>query len=118
MATRHGDGIGSMPCGRAATSDGALDDKTKDLIALALSVAARCDPCIGFHTQTMVQLEATSQELGETLGVATYIGGGPVCIKRESVRSLALEGSPPAWNPVTCADRSGHKRVHPETAAS
>lgn len=68
MATRHGDGIGSMPCGRAATSDGALDDKTKDLIALALSVAARCDPCIGFHTQTMVQLEATSQELDETLG--------------------------------------------------
>jgi alkylhydroperoxidase/carboxymuconolactone decarboxylase family protein YurZ len=33
--------------GRAATADGALDKKTKELIALALSVAARCDPCIG-----------------------------------------------------------------------
>lgn len=63
--------------GRAATSDGALDRKTKELIALALSVAARCDPCIGFHMQTLVKLGATRQEVDETLGVATYMGGGP-----------------------------------------
>ena len=63
--------------GRAATASGALDKKTKELIALALSVAARCDPCIGFHTQTLVKLGATRQEIDETLGVATYMGGGP-----------------------------------------
>jgi AhpD family alkylhydroperoxidase len=63
--------------GRAATADGALDAKTKELIALALSVAARCDPCIGFHVQTLVKLGATRQELDETLGVTTYMGGGP-----------------------------------------
>jgi len=63
--------------GRAATSDGKLDAKTKELIALALSVAARCDPCIGFHAQTLVKLGATRQELDETLGVTTYMGGGP-----------------------------------------
>jgi AhpD family alkylhydroperoxidase len=63
--------------GRAATADGSLDAKTKELIALALSVAARCDPCIGFHTQTLVKLGATRQELDETLGVTTYMGGGP-----------------------------------------
>lgn len=63
--------------GRAATADGALDKKTKELIALALSVAVRCDPCIGFHTQALVKLGATRQELDETLGVATYMGGGP-----------------------------------------
>lgn len=63
--------------GRAATSNGALDRKTKELIALALSVAARCDPCIGFHAQTLVKLGATRQEIDETLGVATYMGGGP-----------------------------------------
>ena len=63
--------------GRAATSDGALDRKTKELIALALSVAARCDPCIGFHMQTLVKLGVTRQEVDETLGVATYMGGGP-----------------------------------------
>jgi len=63
--------------GRAATAEGALDKKTKELIALALSVAVRCDPCIGFHTQTLVRLGATRQEVDETLGVAVYMGGGP-----------------------------------------
>jgi AhpD family alkylhydroperoxidase len=63
--------------GRAATAPGALDAKTKELIALALSVAVRCDPCIGFHTKTLVRLGATRQELDEALGVATYMGGGP-----------------------------------------
>ena len=63
--------------GRAATTNGVLDRKTKELIALALSVAARCDPCIGFHMQTLVKLGVTRQEIDETLGVATYMGGGP-----------------------------------------
>jgi AhpD family alkylhydroperoxidase len=62
---------------RAATANGALDRKTKELIALALSVAARCDPCIGFHMQALVKLGVTRQEIDETLGVATYMGGGP-----------------------------------------
>jgi len=68
-------GFGEL--GRAATANGALDRKTKELIALALSVAARCDPCIGFHMQTLVKLGVTRQEVDETLGVATYMGGGP-----------------------------------------
>ncbi len=51
--------------------------KTKELIALALGVAARCDPCIGFHARTLVKLGATRQEIHETLGVTTYMGGGP-----------------------------------------
>ena len=63
--------------GRAATAPGALDSKTKELIALALGVAARCDACIGFHTQALVKLGATRQEVDETLGVTTYMGGGP-----------------------------------------
>jgi AhpD family alkylhydroperoxidase len=62
---------------QAATADGALDRKTKELIALALGVAARCDGCIGFHTETLVKLGATRQEVEETLGMAIYMGGGP-----------------------------------------
>ena len=63
--------------GRAATAPGALDRKTKELIALAVSVAARCEPCIGFHAQALVKLGATRQEIDELLGVTTYMGGGP-----------------------------------------
>jgi AhpD family alkylhydroperoxidase len=62
---------------QAATRDGALDRKTKDLIALALGVAARCDGCIGFHTEALAKLGATRQEVQETLGMAVYMGGGP-----------------------------------------
>ena len=63
--------------GRAATAGGVLDTKTKELIALALSVAARCDPCIGFHTKALAALGASRLEIDETLAVATYMGGGP-----------------------------------------
>jgi len=62
---------------RAATRDGALDKKTKELIALALGVAVRCDACIGFHAQALVKLGATRAEVEETLGMAVYMGGGP-----------------------------------------
>jgi AhpD family alkylhydroperoxidase len=61
----------------AATKDGVLDKKTKELIALALGVAARCDGCLGFHTQALARLGANRQEIIETLGMATYMGGGP-----------------------------------------
>jgi AhpD family alkylhydroperoxidase len=61
----------------AATRDGALDKKTKELIALALGVAAHCDGCIGFHVEALVKLGATRQEVDEALGMAVYMGGGP-----------------------------------------
>ena len=61
----------------AATSDGALDKKTKELIALAIGVAARCDGCIGFHTKALVELGSSREELAEALGMAIYMGGGP-----------------------------------------
>jgi AhpD family alkylhydroperoxidase len=62
---------------QAATKDGALDKKTKELMALALGVAAHCDGCIGFHTEALVRLGATREEVEETLGMAVYMGGGP-----------------------------------------
>lgn len=68
-------GFSSMA--QAACKDGALDMKTKELIAMALSVGARCDPCVGFHAQALVKLGATRAELAETLGMAVYMGGGP-----------------------------------------
>ncbi|MDO8299225.1 carboxymuconolactone decarboxylase family protein [Lacisediminimonas sp.] len=63
--------------GRAASKAGALDPKTKELIALALGVAARCDGCIGFHVKTLVKLGASKAELQEMLAMAVYMGGGP-----------------------------------------
>jgi AhpD family alkylhydroperoxidase len=62
---------------QAATKDGVLDKKTKELVAIALAVANHCPGCIGFHAQTLVKLGTTREELLETLGMAIYMGGGP-----------------------------------------
>ncbi len=62
---------------QAATKEGVLDKKTKELIALAIGVSTRCDGCIGFHVQALVALGATKEEIEETLGMAIYMGGGP-----------------------------------------
>ncbi len=68
-------GFGALA--QAATRDGALDRKTKELIALALGVAAHCDACIGFHIESLVKLGVTRAELEEVLSMAVYMGGGP-----------------------------------------
>lgn len=62
---------------KAASRDGALDKKTKELIVLTLGVAAHCDACIGFHVQTLVRLGISKAELEEALAMAIYMGGGP-----------------------------------------
>lgn len=62
---------------KAATKSGAVDEKTKELIALAIGVSTRCDGCIGFHAKALVRLGATREEIAETLGMCVYMGGGP-----------------------------------------
>jgi AhpD family alkylhydroperoxidase len=81
--------------GRAATAPGALDEKTKELIALAIGVSQRCDGCIGFHVRTLVKLGATKAELEDMLGVAVYMGGGPSLMY--AANTLA------AWDQFTAA---------------
>ena len=61
----------------AALALKALDTKTKELIALGISVAIRCDDCIAFHSQAAVQKGASREEVAETLGMAIYMGAGP-----------------------------------------
>ena len=73
--------------GRSALAEGALDKKTKELIALALGVAVRCDPCIGYHAQALVKLGGSRQELDEMLGVAVYMGGGPSLMYAANARA-------------------------------
>ena len=62
---------------QASTRDGALSQKTKELIALSLGVAGHCDACIGFHMKTLITLGVTRAEIEEALGVTVYMGGGP-----------------------------------------
>ncbi len=62
---------------QAALKPGALDAKTKELLALGISVAIRCDPCVAFHAEAAARQGATRAEILETMGTAIYMGAGP-----------------------------------------
>ncbi len=61
----------------AATADGALDTRTKELIAIAIAIALRCDGCIAFHVKAARKAGASRDEMLETIAMAIYMGGGP-----------------------------------------
>lgn len=65
---------------KAGGSDGVLDVKTKELIALSIAVAVRCDGCIAFHVHDAMKAGATREEIVDALGVAILMGGGPAVV--------------------------------------
>lgn len=62
---------------RAAHAGSVLDGATKELIALGISVATRCAPCIAYHTEGALKQGASREAIAETLAVAIYMGAGP-----------------------------------------
>jgi AhpD family alkylhydroperoxidase len=62
----------------SAMAAGALDVKQKELMALAVGIASRCDGCIAFHIHESLAAGASQDEITETIGVAVMMGGGPV----------------------------------------
>lgn len=62
---------------KAALEPKALDTKTKELLALGIAVAIRCDGCVAFHAEAAVKQGATREEVMEALGLAVYMGAGP-----------------------------------------
>ena len=65
---------------KAAFADGALDRKTKELIALAIGVVEGCDGCIASHSEAAARAGATRQEAAEAIGVTFLMHGGPATI--------------------------------------
>ena len=54
-----------------------LDKKTKELIAVALSIARDCEWCIAFHVKDALNAGATEEEILEAAWMAILMGGGP-----------------------------------------
>jgi AhpD family alkylhydroperoxidase len=71
-------GFGALS--KAAFAEGALDRKTKELIALAIGVAEGCDGCIASHGQAAARAGATRKEAAEAIGVTFLMHGGPATI--------------------------------------
>ncbi len=84
---------------RAAHGGEALDGKTKELVALAISVATRCAPCIAYHAEGAIRLGASQAEVAEALAMAIYMGAGPSVMYAaqalEAVGQIAAKASKP-----------------------
>jgi AhpD family alkylhydroperoxidase len=90
---------------QAACAAKALDRKTKELIALGIAVAVRCDDCIGFHVKAALEQGASEEEVTEVLGMAIYMGAGPSVMYAshalESFRQFASAASKASPSPAT-----------------
>ena len=65
---------------QAASADGAIEAKVKELMALAISITSRCEDCIAYHCRAAIGHGATQAEVTETIGVAIEMGGGPSAV--------------------------------------
>lgn len=63
--------------GKAVKEGGTLNFKTKEFIALGISVADRCEPCIALHVEALVRAGATREEVADVLAMCIQMGGGP-----------------------------------------
>ena len=76
---------------QAASKDGKLDSKTKELMAVAISAVIRCEGCIALHVYNALKAGATDDELHETLGVAVMMGGGPAMVAATEAMQAAKD---------------------------
>jgi len=64
----------------AGRKTGKLDDKTRELIALAVAVTRQCDGCITVHTDAALKAGVTKDEMIEALGVAVAVNAGAALV--------------------------------------
>jgi AhpD family alkylhydroperoxidase len=71
---------GYLMASGAGAKTGHLDEKTRQLISLAVAVTTRCDGCISVHSQKAVESGATNEEIAEALGVAIAMNAGAALV--------------------------------------
>jgi AhpD family alkylhydroperoxidase len=64
----------------ANSKTGKLDEKTRQLISLAVAVTTRCDGCIVVHSDAALKAGATKEEISEALGVAVAMNAGAALV--------------------------------------
>jgi len=64
----------------AAFADGALTKKTKELIAIGISVRIDCESCMQWHIEQAARAGADWREIFEAVEVGIEMGGGPATV--------------------------------------
>lgn len=63
--------------GRVTFAPGALSTKEKELVAVGIAVAMRCEDCIRHHISASLASNAAKEEIAEAIAVGAEMGGGP-----------------------------------------
>jgi AhpD family alkylhydroperoxidase len=66
---------------KQAFRPGALEKKVKVMMALAISIVVKCEPCIEYHVREALEAGASDQEIVEAVEVAFEMGGGPATVQ-------------------------------------
>lgn len=75
-------------------ADGALDAKTKQIIAVAVAHVTQCPYCIRGHTKAALRSGATKQELMEAIWVAAEMRAGGAYAHSTVALAAMDEGKP------------------------
>ena len=65
---------------KATYCDGALPKKTKELIAVGISVVIDCESCMQWHIEQAAKAGASMREVLEAVEVGIEMGGGPATV--------------------------------------
>lgn len=74
-ATDAAKGFGALY--QSVMKPGALNVREKELVAVGIGIALRCEPCIYVHLEKALKAGATREQLMEAAGVAVMMQGGP-----------------------------------------
>src|SRR5215831_11803024 len=92
---------------QSALAPKALDRKTKELIAVGISVAVRCDDCIGFHVKAAIEQGASQEEVTEALATAIYMGAGSSVMYATHALDAYAQFASPNTNPSSTSKDRG-----------
>ena len=65
---------------KEAFSEGSLDKRTKELMAVSVSVVINCESCMEWHIGKALRAGASEKQIIEAIDVAMEMGGGPATV--------------------------------------
>ncbi|OLZ12022.1 carboxymuconolactone decarboxylase family protein [Sulfobacillus thermosulfidooxidans] len=80
---------------RLVYANGALDERIKELMGLAIAIATRCDECVMYHMTRCVELVINREKILETIQIAV-LAGGSLTYPQARLAFRVLDGSAPS----------------------
>jgi len=73
----------------SVSAEGAISSRNKELIAVALSLLSKCEPCVRIHIDEAREAGATEDEISEAIWLAISFGGAPTMMFYRTIMEKA-----------------------------